>query len=86
MIARDGDPGFVVGNNMKVTKISERYEITEGEYSIYVTQDNERWEITGPFNNEEFVFNNINSPETRAKWSAVASMIKRATKLMEGEL
>lgn len=33
---------------MKVTKISEKYEITEGEYSIYVTKDNGFWEIAGP--------------------------------------
>lgn len=76
---------------MKVTKLSERYEISEGEYKIFVThnlhdeKEYHYWEIETDYGNELFIFKNNNSPETRAKWSAVASMIKRATKLMEGE-
>lgn len=74
---------------MKLTKISERYEITEGEYKIFVTHEltgeRDLWEISNYSNNDDFCFLNNNSPETRAKWSAVASMIKRATRLMEGQ-
>lgn len=70
---------------MKLTKISEKYEITQGEYKIYLTNKDGEWEITTCYDNEDFYFKNTNSEETRAKWSSVASMIKRATKLMEGE-
>lgn len=68
---------------MKLTKISEKYEITEGEYFINVTNEDGKWMISNENGVGEFIFEMPNSTETRAKWSAVASMIKRATKLME---